>query len=53
MKTFIATFRNKKTREEIEVMYIEDSFDKLYKLAKLAIKEQYTKVYEIKSIVEQ
>jgi hypothetical protein len=53
MKTFVVTFRNKKTREEIEVMYVENSFDKVYKLAKLAIKEQYTKVYEIKNIVEQ
>lgn len=39
MKTFIVTFRNKKTREEIEVMYVENSFDKVYKLAKLPIKK--------------
>lgn len=53
MKTFTVTFKNKKTKEELEVIYAEPTFDKVYKLAKLAIKEQYTKVYEIKNIVEQ
>lgn len=52
MKTFVVTFRNKKTFEEFEVMYVELSFSKVYKLAMLAIKEQYTRSFEIKSIVE-
>jgi hypothetical protein len=53
MKTFVVTFRNKKTSEEFEVMYVEPSFSKVYKLAMLAIKEQYSRSFEIKSIIEQ
>lgn len=53
MKTFVVTFKNTKIVSEFEVTYIESSFSKAYELAMLAIKEQYSKFCEIKSIVEQ